>query len=382
MWYHSFIPKLQVGEDALATLDKLVRPLGPVAALVAGRHTISNGIADQVRKNLQEAGIAAMIIEGPGGEPTLSECARGLAQARAASCSSLIAIGGGSVLDMGKCIAGLFHHTADPESVVEEALYRGPRDVQALPWIAVPTTAGTGSEATHVSVLSDPVRGLKQSMRCERWYAQAVLIDPKLYVTAPPHVTAASGMDALTQAIESHVSLGATPVTQALSRQATSLLSESLMTVYRNGRDLTARRNTAVGSYLAGVALTNARLGLVHGLAHPVGIRYGIPHGRACAILLPHVMRFNLAVARQGYAELAAAIGLADRDDPRAAESLIDFIEQLNEKMEIPANLRDAGMIPEHITELAAAALPSGSTRANPRSVSQSDAESLLTELL
>jgi alcohol dehydrogenase class IV len=382
VWFHSFIPKLQVGEDALDTLDRLACPLGPVAALVVGRHAIADGIADRVRKNLQEAGVASVIIQGPPGEPTLAECARGLVEARAASCSSVIAIGGGSVLDMGKCIAGLYYHTGDPGSVVEEALYQSPRDVQALPWIAVPTTAGTGSEATHVSVLSDPDRGLKQSMRCDRWYAQAVLIDPKLYVTAPPHVTAASGMDALTQAIESHVSVGATPVTQALSREATRLLSESLITAYHNGQDLTARRDTAVGSFLAGLALTNARLGLVHGLAHPVGIRYGIPHGRACAILLPHVMRFNLEVARQGYAELAAAIGLTDEGDPRAAESLIDFIEQLNEKMGIPANLRDAGMIPEHITELAAAALPSGSTRANPRSVSQSDAESVLAGLL
>ncbi|MGI6609692.1 MAG: iron-containing alcohol dehydrogenase family protein [Limnochordia bacterium] len=382
MWVHSFVPRLQVGEGALSRLGEQARSLGRHAALIGGRHTLASGVADQARMSLRAAGIETVIIEGPSGEPSLAECARGLAQAREASCALVVGIGGGSVLDMAKCIAGLFHLAGKPEAVVSGALYEGLSDTRALPWIAVPTTAGTGSEATHVAVLSDPARGVKQSMRCNLWYAQAVLIDPELYTTAPSHVTAASGMDALTQAIESHVSRGATPITQALSRQATRLLAMNLLTAYHDGKDIEARRATALGSFLAGVALTNARLGLVHGLAHPLGIRYGLAHGLTCAVLLPHVMRFNLATARRGYAELAAAIGLTDQGDSSAAERLLSFIEQLNAKLGIPSTLQTAGMASEHIPALAAVALPSGSTKANPRPVSRPEVEEMLTKLL
>lgn len=382
MWVHSFVPKLQVGEGALADLGESARPFGNRAVLVVGRHTLATGVADRAQRSLRAAGIDSVTIEGPAGEPSLTECARGLAEAREASGSLVIGIGGGSVLDMAKCVAGLFFCVGDPQEVVSKALYDGPGGAQALPWIAVPTTAGTGSEATHVTVLSDSSKGVKQSMRCDQWYARAVLIDPTLYVSAPPHVTAASGMDALTQAIESHVSRGATPVTQALSRQATRLLATNLLAAYHDGKDLKARRATAIGSFLAGVALTNARLGLVHGLAHPVGIRYGLPHGQACAMLLPSVIRFNLAEARSGYAELAAAIGLTDEGDTFAAERLLSFVEQLNAEMEIPSTLQTTGMVAKDIPALAEATLASASTKANPRQVSQPEAEELLVKLL
>lgn len=381
MWVYESVPRIRVGQGAFSLLGAEAEAFGNRAALLCGRHVIRGGLATRAQESLQTAGLESVVVAGPRGEPTIEELVQALAEIRSASCSLVIGIGGGSVLDMAKAVAGLCRGEEEPHDVVTAAFYEGRHTESAVPWIAVPTTAGTGSEVTHVAVISDPDRGVKQSMRHSSWYAQAVIIDPVLYVTAPPHVTAASGMDAFTQAIESHISLGATPLTQALSRQASILLGQSLLQAYKDGSSIKARLDTALGSCLAGMALTNSRLGAVHGLAHPLGIRYGLAHGLVCAILLRQVMRFNMDVARSGYAELAVAMGLAPEGESSAADRLVTFVEELNHEMQIPSRLGELGMKAAHIPALAEAALSSGSTKANPRSVKQSDLERILTAL-
>lgn len=381
MWVYETVPHLRVGEGSVAALAEEVRALGRQAVLVAGRHLISDGTAARIASLLQGAGVEATVVTGPAGEPTLAEAAQCLASAKQAGCSVVVGLGGGSVLDISKAVAGLYHAQGEPYASISAALYSAPPDLPALPWVAVPTTAGTGSEATHVCVLSDPARGVKQSMRSVSWYAKAVVIDPNLYASAPPHVTASAGMDALTQAIEAHTSLGATPLTKALSLQATVLLANNLVRAYRDGEDMQAREATALGSCLAGMALANARLGVVHGLAHPVGMRYSTPHGLTCAVLLPYAMRFNMPVAGQGYAELAAAAGLAS-SGPLLGHRLLDFVVQINERMGIPAKLSALGLRAEHIPALSKEALTSGSTKANPRPVGLPDLEELLMATL
>jgi len=380
LWTFNVTGKIKAGRGAAGEVGVETAALGRRAALVVGRHLIKAGEAARLQSILGVAGVEAVVIPGPPAEPTLDDIAEALAKARNARTEVIVGVGGGSVLDTAKAVAGLYGVPGVPGEVVADMLYGRrpePGSRQVLPWVALPTTAGTGSETTHVVVVTDPGHGLKQSMRSSRWFARVVIIDPELYASAPPQVTAWSGMDALTQAIEAHTALYATPVTKALSAQAASLISRHLIRSYRAGDDLEAREAMAVGSCLAGIALANSRLGLVHGIAHPVGVRYKIAHGLACAILLPHVMRFNLSVAGAGYAELAQVIGIAEAG-PLVAHRLIEMVEEMNRQMQIPAKLAAVGLREADFPDLIAQTMPSGSTKANPRAVGRDDVAEIL----
>jgi alcohol dehydrogenase class IV len=380
LWTFNFTGKIKAGIGVAGELGVETAALGRRAVVVAGRHLINSGAASHLKSLLFDAGVEAVLISGPPAEPTLDDIAAALSKARNARAMVIVGVGGGSVLDTAKAVAGLYGVPGEPAKVVEDMLYGRrpePERRQVLPWVAVPTTAGTGSETTHVAVVTDTGRGIKQSMRSNNWFARVVLIDPMLYTSAPQKVTACSGMDALTQAIESHTALYATLVTKALSSQAASLISRNLIRSYRAGDDLEAREAMAVGSCLAGIALANARLGLVHGIAHPIGVRYKIAHGLACAVLLPYVMRFNLSAAGAGYAELAQVIGIADAG-PMMANRLIEMVEEMNRQMQIPKKLSEIGLKEKDIPEVIEQTLPSGSTKANPKAVGGDDIAEIL----
>ena len=361
--------RVVTGWGALSTLGREAARLGRRALLVTGRRFArQSGLTDRVVALLAEAGVEAVLYDRAGAEPTLEEVDGARRLLAETGCDLVVAIGGGSAIDVGKVAAGL----AREEAPARE--FQQGRDLQrtGIPMIAVPTTAGTGAEATPNGVITDTERRVKQSIRHPSFMPAVALVDPETTVGADRTVTAHSGLDALAQAVESHVSRGATAVTRALSRQAFVLLARALPGLARDLADRDARESAAMGSLMAGMALANARLGIVHGLAHPLGARFHIPHGRVCGILLPHVVRFNLPAAREGYAELEQAIG----------RPLAEFAEALLASFGVPADLEEYHIPPEDLREIADEALPSGSTRANPRRVSARDLVDLLAPLV
>ncbi|MCX7591975.1 MAG: iron-containing alcohol dehydrogenase [Kiritimatiellae bacterium] len=328
--------------------------------LVHGHSFRLGGTLDQMLACMPP-GMDVRTWEHEGGEPTVDQLEALRCFARGHAPQWVAAVGGGSVLDLGKGCAGLLD-----APLPVEAYHDGekiPRS--AIPFIAVPTTAGTGSEATPVVVLTNPRRLLKSSFRHPSFMPRLVILDADLLANCPPEVVAASGMDALAQAIESYVSRHATWFTEQLSLEAIRLILGSLEDVYR-GRNGDKRQNLLVGSFLAGVALANARLGVVHGLAHPLGVRYRVPHGLACAACLLPVLEFNRPVLREKYRRMCEWAG----------GDITDAIGQLMAALEIRSPFKAGSLTDEEA--IVAETLASGSTAANPRPVTRQDVLNLL----
>ena len=216
--------------------------------------------------------------------------------------------------------------------------------------------------------MTDPTGPTKQSIRSDSFLPRVAIVDPELTVSMPPGVTARSGMDALTQAIEAYWSIHATPITDALALRAVELISAHLLAAYERGDDVVARDAMAHGSLLAGMAFANARLGAVHGLAHPLGVRYAVGHGEVCAVLLPHVMRLNRPAAPAKYDRISHVVGT----------DAADFAARLLERLDLPTTLRHTGLRKEDFRTIVAEAMPSGSLRANPKKVTEEDLTAIL----
>jgi alcohol dehydrogenase class IV len=282
-------------------------------------------------------------------------------------------------MDTAKAAAGLAPLLGEPE----EYFQGRPLDGEPLPWVAIPTTSGTGAEVTMNAVLTDPDSCTKKSIRGPSWFARAALVDPTLTLGVPPAVTANTGADALTQAVESFVSIGAMPVTDALCRESIRLIGRSLLAAYRDGAEITYRRDLHYGSLMAGMALANARLGAVHGMAHPLGCRYELAHGLVCGLLLPYVMEWNLPVSASRYAEAAALVGLdtAGKAEREAAQAFIDWTRELFAQVGIPATLSEAGVSDIDLERVAKESM-SSSMAHNPRPMTEADVVDLLRRAL
>jgi len=357
----------QVGKEAAG--------LGSRALLVVGGRSVREaGKLDLVLASLREAGVEPTVFNGVEPEPSIETVDKGREALHTASCYVVVAVGGGSVLDVGKAIGALAHEPEPTE------VYHAGREIRApgIPVIAAPTTSGTGAEVTPNSVLTNPGTNVKASIRGGDLMPTVAIVDPEMTLSMPPEITAYSGLDALTQAIESYTSTGANAVSDLLAREAVRRIAGSLRRAYADGSDLSAREDMALGSLLAGISLASARLGLVHGLAHPVGAAYHIPHGLACAILLPHVMRFNLDAAAPKYALLAADIGLDAADQAACARALLEWVEGLCRDLGAARPLAEFGAAEDDIPGTLPAALASGSTKHNPRPVKPEDAAAVL----
>ncbi len=353
------------GGGCFDELGRVARPLGKRALLVTGKRAMqAQGFVDRAKELLQAEGAACAVFGGVAHDPELEivEAARRIF--RKEGCDLLIGLGGGSAIDAAKAVAGMA-----PSDKEARAFFDGePLAATDVPLIAVPSTFGTGTEATRVSVLSDKARHLKRGIRHDTMLPRAAIVDPELGKAAPPALTAACGMDALTQAMESFLSRHAAEITRALSLQATRLLATHLPRAFRDGADMDARAGCADASLMAGMALHNARLGVVHGLAHPLGARYGLIHGEVCGTLLPLALRFNRET--DGYRRLRDVLGT----DPA------DLAEKLLREMNLPTDLRHVGIPESDFDLLVPEILASGSTRANPREVNEPEARALLRE--
>jgi alcohol dehydrogenase class IV len=287
--------RIVFGRGTLREAGQLAREQGIHRALIATGNSPQR--AAPLIESLSASGIAHELFAVPG-EPTIVLAERGAARARDLRCDGVIALGGGSALDAGKAIAALATNTGPALDYLEVIGAGRPITAPPLPFIAIPTTAGTGAEVTRNAVLGSPEHRVKVSLRSALMLPRVALIDPELALSLPPAVTASTGLDALTQLIEPYVCARANPMTDALCVEGIRRTARSLRRAVEHGDDLEAREDMAVAALFSGLALANAGLGAVHGFAAPIGGMFPAPHGAVCAALLPHVMTANLRALR------------------------------------------------------------------------------------
>jgi len=369
--YHS-LPRVVFGRGQVARVGEIAGRFGSSVLIIhAGTGAGSHEPVRIVERHLSEAGVRAVLLRQRG-EPRVSDVERAVDAARRHGCDALVAVGGGSAVDCAKAAAGLLTNGGSPLDYME-VVGRGRKLAQpAAPWIAIPTTAGSGAEATRNAVIACPEKQFKASIRSEHLLARAAIVDPELGDDVPDAVRAASGLDALAQLIEAFVSRGASPLTDALALQGLRLAGRSLRPAVL-AADHSARDEMALAALLSGMALANAGLGAVHGFAAPLGAKYPVPHGVACAALLPHVIAANISVARKSdhrllakFAEIGRALaGRADLAEPAALDACGEFTASLVKDLSIPA-LGSFGISAADVPELVELARKSSSMKYNP----------------
>ncbi|MHB0939341.1 MAG: iron-containing alcohol dehydrogenase [Armatimonadota bacterium] len=376
----SFIPPREThfGAGCLAELPEIAARFGRRAALARGGESCEwSGLRARVLEMLSAAGIAVTELPPQTREPEPEDVDAAVAAAR--EVDMVIALGGGSVIDLGKAVAALAPQR-ESGSVRDylEGVGKGYRlEADPLPTIAVPTTAGTGTEATKNSVISSQAEGFKKSLRDNRMVPAVALIDPELTLCLPPALTAHTGMDALTQLIEAYTTRNANPLTDALALRGIEA-ARSLRDAVADGQNIEARAGMSLAAYLSGVCLANAGLGATHGIAAALGSVSSVPHGLACALALPWTMAINLPVAGDRYARVAEALTGQHVDDGRAA---IQYIWELSRETGIPrvADLPELRPVfaDDQLSKLAALC-HGNSLRGNPRALTDDDLGTVL----
>jgi len=354
--------RIVFGEGTAATLPELVRAFGTRPLLVTG--------ATPERTASLVSALSAQLFPVPG-EPTINLVREGARRAQEAACDVVISIGGGSAIDAGKAIAAIAANGGEPLEFLEVVGRGRSIAAQPLPFIAVPTTAGTGSEVTRNAVLGSPQHGVKASLRSPLMLPRVALVDPELMHALPAAVTAATGLDALTQLIEPYVSARANPLVDAICADGIGRVARALRWAYRDGANREARREMSLAALFGGLALANAGLGVVHGFAAPLGGSWCAPHGALCAALLPHGMAANVAALRARAAEHPALVKyatiarlLTGRNEA-TAEDGIEWVRALCAELNVPA-LRDWGITEADLPGVVEKAARASSMQANP----------------
>lgn len=398
MNYSFFAPRQIVfGWGCRSELGPLAAGMGRRALLVSGSKTLeARGVIDQVAAGLQAAGLVVNLLRVASREPEVRDVDQLVASIRALEPRPddvVVAVGGGSAIDLAKAAAALSTNRQGT-SVMEflEGVGSGLKITQApLPLVAVPTTSGTGAEATKNAVISSNSESdcsgagdglkprFKKSLRSDLMVPRLVLADPELTVSLPARTTAETGMDAITQLIESYISRRAAPIPQALCLQGLKAAVPALPLAVRDGQHREAREAMSHAALLSGIALANSGLGLAHGVAAALGITCRIPHGLACAVMLPVALRVNRAVSQQQLAELEELFddGFGSRE--AGADRFLERIEHLCRELKIPTRLRDLGVIPEQLGDLVAGSR-GNSMSGNPRDVADSELREILEQ--
>lgn len=321
------------------------------------------GLDAALERSLAASGVALTCWSCPPGEPNITDVCAAVAQLRESENDGVLAFGGGSVLDAAKAVALLATNPTLALADMTTAVALHPR----LPLIAIPTTAGTGSESTNVTVIIDAVSQRKQVLAHPMLMPDLAVLDASLTLGVPAQITAMTGIDALTHAIEAFTAIHASPFTSALASGAITMIGESLPKAVGYGEDIAARENMLLASCMAGMAFSNAGLGLCHAMAHQPGAALHIPHGQANAMLLPGVMTFNSLVCRDRY----SVIGRALTGGKTGAQGAIDAVSALISEVGLTGRLADYGATPEHYDDWARAALEDICIRTNPRTATQ-----------
>lgn len=360
---------MHVGADASHKVGEVLAQLGcSRPLLVTDKIMVKLGYASAIQDILAQSGISCEVFDDTVPEPTDTSITAGVEKVRSGNYDSVIALGGGSPIDSAKAIAILGKHGG----VMRD--YKFPRQVNeaGLPIIAIPTTAGTGSECTRFTIITDEANDEKMLCSGLGFMPIAALVDYNLTISVPARTTADTGIDALTHAMEAYVSQKASPYSDSQAVAAMRLIGPNLRRAYHDGSDQTAREAMMLGSTLAGIAFSNASVALVHGMSRPIGAFFHVPHGLSNAMLLPAVTQWSLPAAHSRYADCARFIGTADAhdDDDTATKKLIAFLYEINDELQVPT-LEAFGAEHERFFSLlptmAEQALASGSPGNNPR---------------
>lgn len=360
-------PTLVIGGGASRGVGKEARRLGVSNALVVtDPYFREAGLAQRVVEDLNTENVRGVVFSEVTPDPTVENVQAGLEHFKRSQCDGVVAIGGGSSIDAAKAIAVL---SKNPGGIGD---YQGYHKVphSGVPLIAIPTTAGTGSEVTKVSVITDTQRNVKMLIVDFHLLPSVALVDFELTLSMPPKLTAAVGLDSLTHAIEAYVSKKASHLTDLLALEAGRLIRQNIRTAFAEPGNREAREAMMRGATIAGIAFSNASVALVHGMARPLGANFHVPHGLSNAMLLPVVTAFSINGAPHRYACIARAMGFSQSaDDQIAGQDLIKGLKELNRVLGIPS-LRGYGVGKEHfekvISKMAQDALASGSPGFNP----------------
>jgi len=372
-----FIPAVNImGSGCLDEAMVAIRNYAFRKALIVTDSGLAKaGVATQVAEKLAMQDIDSVIFDGAKPNPSIANVEAGLALLQASGCDFIVSLGGGSPHDCAKGIALCATnggHIRDYEGVDQSSQPQ-------LPLVAINTTAGTASEMTRFCIITDESRHVKMAIVDRNVTPLLSVNDPQLMVAMPKGLTAATGMDALTHAIEAYVSTAANPITDACALKAMALISSNLRLAVRDGSDLAARENMAYAQFLAGMAFNNASLGFVHAMAHQLGGYYDLPHGVCNAVLLPHVQSFNAQVCADRLRDVAHAMGADIRgfSAEEGAQAAINAIRSLAKDVEIPGGLRELGAKLSDIPVLAANALKDACGLTNPRAADQRQIEEI-----
>ena len=366
-------PRLVVGPGSIDRLGRLSRELaGSRALVVSDPGIVEAGHTAGAIESLTEAGVATAVFDAFGENPTADHVEAGAALAREFRPDLLVGLGGGSSMDCAKGINFLFSCGGRMQD------YRGRDSTRApmLPSIAVPTTAGTGSETQSFALVSDPATGLKMACGAPGAAFRIAILDVNLTLTQPLSLVALTGIDALSHAVESHVSRAATPASQIFSREAFRLLATNLPGVFTDGGSIAARSAVQFGAALAGLAIENSMLGAAHALANPLTAAHHVAHGQAVGLMLPHVVRFNGPACGAAYADLLREIGMTVPADA-AGERLARWLSDLLAAARLATSLTSAQVAAPETTRLAAQAASQWTADFNPRPVTATDLAAL-----
>jgi len=362
--------RLVFGPGRLAELGELAAGLGARRAMVVSDPGIvKSGHVERGLAALAQAGLTTMVFDGVVENPTTDNVEQGVAAARDFQPDLLIGLGGGSSMDCAKGINFVYTNGGQMRDYWGVGKAREPM----LPMIAVPTTAGTGSEAQSFALISDAQTHVKMACGDKKAACRIALLDPQLTVTQPPQVTALTGIDAITHALETYVTRPRNPVSLIFSREAWRLLEANFARVLDDPQNLEARGAMQLGAYFAGLAIENSMLGAAHALANPLTQHYNVVHGQAVALMMPHVIRFNGQEVGRLYAELLPSPNGAEHAPDAASSALADRVSQLVAKAGLALRLRDVGVASDRLRVLAADAAKQWTGGFNPRPVGEEE---------
>ncbi len=360
-----------VGRGSLAKLPEVAEKSGGKKAfIISGPHLNKMGIVQSCVDALKAKGIESSVFTETEGNPSVETVDKASAAYKESGADFIVALGGGSPMDVAKAVGVVARYGG---SITEyEGADKVPGDI--IPLIAVPMTAGTGSEVTAFSVITDHSRNYKLTVFSYKLIPSYAILDAELLTTAPASVAAACGIDALVHALEAYISTAASPFSDAMAEKALELIGANIRCYAANRGDIEAAENMLVGSLFAGIAFSWARLGDVHAMSHPVSAYFNVPHGVANAILLPTIVEYNMLADKGKYLNIYNYIAeLPAAPEEFTADMLVDELLNLNEALGIPAGLEEAGVTKDKFDAMADDAMKSGNIAVNPRSTTKKD---------
>lgn len=369
--------RLIMGIGSVNELPDIIRKLGKNKALiVTDEGIVKAGICERIKNILEEKNIANGCFDKVEPDPRIEIVYEGLKAVKKGNYDVLIGLGGGSSLDIAKVVSIMATNTGDITR------YLGIDNIPkaGIDTVLIPTTAGTGSEVTPIAVLSDKKEHLKKGVVSDKLYAKAALIDPELMTSLPPHITAYTGIDALTHAIETYTNKFSQPFVDTIALQAIRLIGQNLRKAVSNGKDIEARYNMSLASLYGGMCLGPVNTAGVHALAYPLGGTFDVPHGIANSLLLPYVMEFNFTANLEKYANIAAALGenIEGLSLSQAAERSVKAVVQLSRDIGIISRMRDLNILEDAIDDMAAGAMKvTRLLNNNPREITEADAKQI-----